>query len=74
MPPRTRSSVWVSSPDAAAARDPEPGRVGPALERISVAIETAIPLVDDPELRWPALGLVHLSLSMAATELAIATA
>ena len=59
---------------AAAARDPEPGRAGPALERISVAIETAIPLVDDPELRWPALGLVHLSLSMAATELAIATA
>lgn len=58
---------------AAAARDPEPAEAGVALERIAHSVEAAIGLVDDPEMRWPAFGLVHLCLTMAATELAIGT-
>jgi hypothetical protein len=56
---------------AAAARDPEPGEVGAALELISQTTEAAISLIDDEETRWGAFGLIHLALSLAATELAI---
>jgi predicted TIM-barrel fold metal-dependent hydrolase len=57
---------------AAAARDPEPGEAGAALGTISRALEAASVLVDDPEQQWAAFGLMHMCLSMAATELAIA--
>jgi predicted TIM-barrel fold metal-dependent hydrolase len=56
---------------AAAARDPEPGEIGPTLELISETVEAALALIDDPETRWGAFGLIHLCLSRAATELAI---
>jgi hypothetical protein len=56
---------------AAAARDPEPAEAGEALERISAALEVAGRFADDPEQQWPAFGLLHLCLSMAATEAAI---
>jgi predicted TIM-barrel fold metal-dependent hydrolase len=57
---------------AASARDPEPAEAGAALERISETVEAALAIVDDPDGRWPAFGLMHLCLSMAATESAIA--
>ena len=56
---------------AAAARDPEPGEAGPALDLISRTVETALSLIDDPDHRWFAFGLIHLSLSHAATEMAV---
>ena len=56
---------------AAAARDPEPGEAGPALDLISRTVETALSLIDDPDHRWTAFGLIHLCLSHAATEMAI---
>ena len=56
---------------AAAARDPEPDGVGPALERISATLEAVASIIDDPEMQWPAFGLMHMCLSLAATELAI---
>jgi uncharacterized protein len=58
---------------AAAARDPEPDAAGDSLERISVTLETVAGLIEDPETRWPAFGLMHMCLSLAATELAIAS-
>lgn len=56
---------------AAAARDPEPGETGEALELIAETLETAISFLDDEATRWSAFGLMHLCLSRAATELAI---
>jgi uncharacterized protein len=54
---------------AAATRDPEPGPAGPALERIHAAAQDAARLAAlGPEWTWPALGLVHMSTSLAATE------
>lgn len=54
---------------AAASRDPEPGPVGAALERIHSAAQDASRLARlGPEWAWPAFGLVHMSMSLAATE------
>jgi predicted TIM-barrel fold metal-dependent hydrolase len=56
---------------AAAARDPEPDAAGEALGRISATLEAAADLFEDPDMRWPAFGLMHMCLTLAATELAI---
>ena len=53
---------------AAATRDPEPGEVADTLERLAEALTAAGRLARLEDGLWPALGLVHMSMSLAATE------
>jgi hypothetical protein len=50
-------------------RDPDPGPVGPALERIDAALAVVEELIaGPPEAATLAIGLIHASLTVAATE------
>ena len=53
---------------AAATRDPDPGPVGETLERLGAAVDAASQVARLPDGMWPALGLIHMSMSLAATE------
>jgi hypothetical protein len=52
----------------AVCRDPEPGSVGPALERIDRALAAAESLIAEGTAAFLAVGLVHASIAVASTE------
>jgi len=53
---------------AAATRDPDPAGVGETLARLGETLSAAAELARLEDGVWPALGLVHMSMSLAATE------
>jgi hypothetical protein len=53
----------------AAARDPQPGDVGEALEVIGGALSAALKLLEDEAGIRPALDLIYRSMALAATEI-----
>ncbi|HEY5318974.1 MAG TPA: amidohydrolase family protein [Solirubrobacteraceae bacterium] len=67
-PEPTRALPWVSLARAVC-RDPDPGPVGPALERVDALLAAAEQLIatraEDPR---PAIGLIHGAATIAATE------
>jgi hypothetical protein len=54
----------------AVCRDPDPGEVGPVLERVAPALEVAKRLIPDPDNARAATGLLFLSFNLVGTELA----
>jgi predicted TIM-barrel fold metal-dependent hydrolase len=54
----------------AVCRDPDPGEVGPVLERVAPALEAAKRLIPDPDNARAATGLLFLAFNLVGTELA----
>jgi hypothetical protein len=67
-PDPSRALPWIALARAVA-RDPDPGQVGPALERIDGLLVSAERLIASPseDIR-PAIGLIHTAATIATTE------
>jgi hypothetical protein len=69
LPPDAARALQWTALARAVCRDPDPGAAGPALERIDAALAGAERLIlDGGEDQLLALGLVHASAAIAATE------